>query len=182
MRARGLLAAVAIAVSVATEAEAQNFELQCFIQSRINGTFDLQTMAVQPGADGAVIFGNKAGNFYFTCNQSLPVATPGRWLCVTDGSGEFFKGGFNIGSGAYATLRHLRPGHEEYHAIRVIAGKPWSSLAPMAFPAHDADGVGLRFATSIAGKTEGERVWASVRFAGYLGRDAGATRDTACLP
>jgi hypothetical protein len=150
---------------VATPAFAQEVDIQCWCQRVASGgvvDVDQQTFTRN---------GQSCG-----CNQPMPYTVPAdRWLCIKSRTSAFYDGVREVGGlTAYANLMHDEPGHHGYHSIPT---PPQETLdPPMAFP----PGAALLIRVAIRGTDVG--TWGRFRYAGYLGRDASASREDACRP
>ena len=147
-------------LALATPAVAQDFDLQC----RISSSRTVEVMSQTRGTN--------ASDPYWNCNQPMPAQVPpDRWLCITDFQWRAYNRAMvNVrGAKVWVGVAHDMPTHD-YH---VLPDEPMAT--PMAFPPGDALSVTLT-------NGRGEWVWVRLRAAGYLGRDASATREEACRP
>ncbi len=152
MRTRAIIIAAAATLLAAGTAWGQDVDIQVRVVSSESRTeVSSQTFGVP-----------KVGT-YWNANVPMPYIPP-RWLCVTDATAQIYPP-----SGAiYVRFVHDIEGHD-YHSAPV--NKPITT--PIAFPPGDPTLLVLVNPT-------GERVWALVRIAGYLGREAGVERSEAC--
>lgn len=128
----------------------------------------------QPVIQANVEIGSDSNLPYQNANENVPYV-PVRWLCVTDayfqayavgsGNGNIVNGDVNV------QWVHQRPGHS-YHGL-TLPPMPISRLTPMAFPPGEP--IELR----VNNRT-GKDVFIRTQLAGFLGRDASATRAEAC--
>jgi hypothetical protein len=152
--AKNAVAGAALVLGLAAPAMAQDVDLQCRIVS-----------AAPRVEVSAPTRGEPASPIYWNCNSANMPYIPPRWLCVTDASAQIYP---PLGGMPYVRFTHDIPDHD-YHQAPM--NKPITT--PIAFPANDPTLITLVNPT-------GQRVWALVRIAGYLGREAGVERSEAC--